>query len=159
MVNTPLRHDLAMDSQINLEIQDFIMKLSKRAKLFRHVDLVEMNFNRKYFTKHGSHLNNAGKEGLAKVIASQINEIINCSSNENPVISLQWKDESINKNIIVNTTHLSTRKTAVDNLPKLESTLIEAHNSQQELIGSVCTHRTSNRQKKATISRNSDFLW
>jgi hypothetical protein len=27
------------------------------------------------------------------------------------------------------------------------------------LIGSVCTHRTSNRQKKATISRNSDFLW
>jgi hypothetical protein len=68
MVNTPLRHDLAMDSQINLEIQDFNMKLSKSAKLFRHVDLVEMNFNRKYFTKHGFHLNNAGKTGLAKII-------------------------------------------------------------------------------------------
>jgi hypothetical protein len=135
------------------------VKLSKRAKLFRHVDLVEMNFNRKYFTKHGPHLNNAGKEGLAKVIASQINKIINCSSKENPVISLQWKDESINKSIIVNTMHLSTRKTAVDNLPKLESTLTEAHDSQQELIASECTHRTSNMQKKATISRNSDFLW
>jgi len=29
MVNTPLRHNLAMDSQINFEIQDFNMKLSK----------------------------------------------------------------------------------------------------------------------------------
>jgi hypothetical protein len=159
MVNTPLRRDLAMDSQINLEIQDFNMKLTKSAKLFGHVDLVEMNFNRRYFTKHGLHLNNVGKEGLAKVITSQINKIINCSSNENPVISLQWKDESINKSIIVNTTHLSTRTTAVDNPPKLESSLIQAHNSQQELTGSECTRRTSNRQEKATVSRNSDFLW
>jgi hypothetical protein len=135
------------------------MKLSKSAKLFRHVELVEMNFNRKYFTKHGFHLNNAGKEGLAKVIASQINKIVNSSSNENPVISLQSKDESINKSIIVNTTHLSTRKTAVDSPPKSESPLIQAHDSQQELIGSECTRRTSNRQKKATISRNSEFLW
>jgi len=156
MLNTPLRHDLALDCQINLEIQDFNMKLSKSAKLFRHVELVEMNFNRKYFTKHGHHLNNACKEGLAKLIASQINKIINCSSNENPVISLQWKEESVNKSIIVNTTHLSIQKTAVDNSPKLESSL--AHDSQQELIGSECTRRTSNRQKKAIISRNSDFF-
>jgi hypothetical protein len=46
------------------------MKLRKSAKLFRRVELVEMNFNRKYFTKHGFHLNNVGKVGLAKVIAS-----------------------------------------------------------------------------------------
>jgi len=55
MVSIPRRHDIAMDSQINLEIQDFNMKLRKSAKLFRHVELVEMNFNRKYFTKHGFH--------------------------------------------------------------------------------------------------------
>ena len=134
------------------------MKLHKSAKLFRHVELVEINFNRKYFTKHGFHLSNAGKEGLAKVIASQINKIINCSSNENPVIPLHWKKESTTKSIIVNTTQLSTQKTAVDNSPKLESPLIQTHDSQQELIGSDCTRRISNRQKKATISRNSDFL-
>jgi hypothetical protein len=117
-----------------------------------------MNFNRKYFTKHGFHLNNAGKEGLAKVIASQINKIINCSSNENPVIFLQWKEECIDKSIIVNTTHSSTRKTAVDNSAKVESPLIQTLDRQQELIGSECTHRISNRQKKATVSRNSDCL-
>jgi hypothetical protein len=129
MVKTALRHDLAMDCQINLKIQDFNIKLSKSAKLFKHVKLVEINFNRKYFSKDGFHLNNVGKEGLAKVIASQINKIIYCSSNENPVISLQWKEESINKSITVNTTHPSTRKTAVDNSPKLESPLIQAHDS------------------------------
>jgi len=47
MVNIPLRHDLAMNSQINLEIRDLNNKLSRRAKLFSHVDLVEMNFNRR----------------------------------------------------------------------------------------------------------------
>jgi len=159
MVNIPLRHDLAMDSQINLEIQDYNMKLSKSAMLFRNVELVEMNFNRKCFTNHGLHLNNAGKEGLAKVTASQINKIINCSPNENPVISLQWKEESINESIIVDMTLPSSRKTAVDNSPKLESPQIQTHDSQQELVGFECTRRTSTRQKKATISRHSDFLW
>jgi hypothetical protein len=104
-----------LDCQINLEIQDFNMKLSKSAKLFRHVELVEMNFNRKYFTKHGLHLNNVGKEGLAKLTASQINKISNCRSKQNPVIFLQWKEESINKSITVHLSHPSTQKTAVDN--------------------------------------------
>jgi hypothetical protein len=56
-----------MNSQTNHDIQDFNTKLSKRAKLFRHVNLVEMNFNSKYFTNHGFHLNNVGKEGVAEV--------------------------------------------------------------------------------------------
>jgi hypothetical protein len=80
MVNVSLRYDLAINSQINLKIQDFNTNLSKRAKLLRHVDLVEMNLNRKYFTRHGFHLNNVGKEGLAKAIALHINRIIKCSS-------------------------------------------------------------------------------
>jgi len=37
IVSIPLRHDLAMNSQINLEIQDFNNKLSKRATLFTHL--------------------------------------------------------------------------------------------------------------------------
>jgi S-adenosylmethionine synthetase len=65
MVNIPLSYDLAMNSPVNLEIHVFSTNLSKRAKLLKHVDLVEMNFNRNYFTKHGLHLNNVGKEGLA----------------------------------------------------------------------------------------------
>jgi hypothetical protein len=42
MVNIPLRYDLAMNSQINLKIQDLNTNISKRTKLFRHADLVEI---------------------------------------------------------------------------------------------------------------------
>jgi hypothetical protein len=130
MVNIPLRYDRAINLQINLEIQDFNTNLSKRAKLFKHVDLVEMKFNRKYFTRHGLHLNNVSKEGLAKAIALQINKIIKCSSNDKSVFPPQWKDECINKSIIVNTTHSSNWKPAVDNLSKVESPLNQIHDSQ-----------------------------
>ena len=91
---------------------------------------MEFNFNGKYSTKHGLHLNNVGKEGLAKVIARQINKIIKRSSNDKPLIPLQWKDESINESTIVNTTHMSNWKAAVDNHLKLESPLTQIHDSQ-----------------------------
>jgi len=48
---------------------------------------------------------------------------------------------------------------SVDSPSKLESPLTQIHDSQQEFIGSECTCRASTRQNKATISRNSDFLW
>ena len=63
-VNIPQRHDLSKDSRTNTEIEAFTTKLSKTAKLFSNVALVEIDFNRKYFTKNGLHLNNAGKSGL-----------------------------------------------------------------------------------------------
>ena len=61
MVDIPLRHNLAMDSLTSLEIQDYNMQLNISATIFRNVELVEMNFNRKCFTKHELHLNNAAK--------------------------------------------------------------------------------------------------
>jgi hypothetical protein len=42
-VNIPHRHDVAMDSKTNLEIQAFNAKLNKITKSFRHVALVEMD--------------------------------------------------------------------------------------------------------------------
>ena len=69
VLNIPHRHDLAMDSRPNLEIQTFNTKLAKITKKLQHVALFEMDFHRKHFTKHGLHLNNAGKEELAKLIA------------------------------------------------------------------------------------------
>jgi hypothetical protein len=110
MLNIPLRHDSAMSPQINLKIQDFNTKLSKRAKLFGHVHLVEINFDRKYFTKHGFHLNNVGKDKLAKVIALQINKIIKPSLSDKFVIPLQWKDETTNNSSTVNTSLISSEK-------------------------------------------------
>ena len=87
VVYIPHRHDLAKDSRTNLEIQAFNTKLSKTAKSFRHVALVEMDSNRKYFTKYGLHLNNAGKEWFAKLIATQINKLINNINRNESVVA------------------------------------------------------------------------
>jgi lysophospholipase L1-like esterase len=86
-VNIPQTHDLAKYSRTNLEIQTFNTKLNKTATLFSHVTLIEIDFNRKYYTKHGLHLNNAGKEWLAKLIASQIDRLVT-STKLNPQLPL-----------------------------------------------------------------------
>jgi lysophospholipase L1-like esterase len=91
VVNIPHRHDLAKDSKTNLEIQAFNAKLSKITKSFRYATLVEMDFNRKHFTEHGLHLNNAGKEWLAKLIVTQIEKLINNINKIEPVTALNWR--------------------------------------------------------------------
>jgi phage FluMu gp28-like protein len=62
-------------------------------KLFRHVSMIEMESNRKDYTKHGLHLNKAGKEGLARSIANLINQIVFRENKEKQVITLNWKEE------------------------------------------------------------------
>jgi len=54
---------------------------------------------------------------------------------------------------------MSIQKTAVDNPSKLQSPLTQIHGRRKEFTGSECTRRASNRQNKATVSRNNDFLW
>jgi len=42
------------------------------------------------------HLNNAGKEWLAKLIASHIDKPVSDSNRTEPIIALNWKEESSN---------------------------------------------------------------
>jgi hypothetical protein len=58
----PHRHDLPDFACVNREIQVFNRKLVKIVKLFKHTTILESNFNRELFTRHGLHLNRAGKK-------------------------------------------------------------------------------------------------
>ena len=91
----------------NLEIQAFNRNLNKTEKLFRDIAVVEIDSTRKYFTQHGMHLNNAGKEWLLKLIATQICKLAKNKNRDEPVIILNWKYESTDKNINVNDNCLS----------------------------------------------------
>ena len=62
-------------------------------KSFRHVSMIEMESNRKYYTKHGLHLNKAGIEGLARSIAYLINQIMLKENKRKSVIKLKWREE------------------------------------------------------------------
>ena len=91
IISIPHRFDLDNESRINLAIQKINSKLKKMTKLFRHVSMTEMESNRKYYTKHGLHLNKAGKEGLARSIAYLVNQIMLKENKEKSVIPLNWK--------------------------------------------------------------------
>jgi len=65
------------NSVTNLETQAVNRKLNKMTKAFSHVAIAETDLHRKYFTRHGMHLNKSGKEWLSKLIATQICRLIN----------------------------------------------------------------------------------
>ena len=53
MLDIPHRYDLSDNSYVNKENKTFNSKLKKIAKLFKYVTILECNFNRNCFTRHG----------------------------------------------------------------------------------------------------------
>jgi hypothetical protein len=80
ILGIPHRHDLVEYSCINRAIQVLDHKLKKVSNSFKHVTIIECNYNRECFTKHGMHLNTRGKGIVAKQLASKIGilSIENC---------------------------------------------------------------------------------
>jgi hypothetical protein len=115
------------------------------AKSLRHVALVEMDFNKEHFTKHGLHLSKAEKEGLAKLIASQIDRLINNINKIEPVTALNWKEEPTNMSINATDNHKPNLMSTEDDFYKILISPIQTHNNMTD-NESLC--RTSNRQKK-----------
>ena len=163
-VNIPHRHDLANDSKTNLEVQAYNAKLTKLATLFNHVTLIEIDSNRKYFTKHGLHLNNPGKAWLAKQTASQINKLVRDSNKPDPRIALEWKDTKTNVSINTTTNHNPNLEITVGDFSKHDLSKVLAppsqnHNNQGNKTDNEQLRKTSSRQKKAPVTRSNDFLW
>jgi hypothetical protein len=92
------------------------------------------NFSRKDFTRHGLHMNSAGKEKLAQAIGLVIT---NFSIWQTFCISLKWKEVS---------TATPTKKDTLES---------SSENADIELKTAV---RTSNRTKKIPSTRNEDFF-
>jgi hypothetical protein len=85
----PHRHDLVEYSCVNRAIQVFNHKLKNVANSFKHVTIIECNYDREYFIKHGMHPNRRGKGLVAKQLASEIWNL--SAAEEMPPISLRWK--------------------------------------------------------------------
>jgi 23S rRNA pseudoU1915 N3-methylase RlmH len=145
--NIPHRHEPDKAAMAILDIQAFNRKLNKITKSLRHVALVEIDPNRKCFTRHVMHLNKDGKEWLSKQIATQISKSVTNIRHE-LVIVLNWNDGPTDEQI------------TADIHSKLEVSLNQNNNSQGTAIEEeVIVSRTSNRDKKAPVTRNNYFLW
>ena len=153
--NVPHPHDLPEWSCVNREVKTFNRKLVKLMKPYQHVTVMRVDPDRKFFTQHGLHMNNSGKERLAS-------EIANLSANillKHEVISLGWKNEQEDGiNDGANEDSSSLREELKVTL--LVTTNVEA--STDELVQSGPIHmgrRISKRQKKPPVIKSDDFLW
>jgi len=86
----PHHHDLPEWSCVNSEVKAFNRKLVKLMKPYKHVIVVKVDLDRKFFTRQGLHINNLGKEKIAFKIASVVTEIFR---RQEEIISLYWKNE------------------------------------------------------------------
>jgi lysophospholipase L1-like esterase len=74
IIDIPQRYDLSPSSCINLQIEELNRKLNKITTLYNHVSLLETNFKRECFTRHGLHWNSLGKSLVVKLLLHQINK-------------------------------------------------------------------------------------
>ena len=78
VVNIPYRYDLGQDPVsigVKRKTARYSKKLQELSKLYPHISTIVASPNREYYTKHGLHLNNYGKETLVKQIVTQINSL------------------------------------------------------------------------------------
>lgn len=150
IVNIPPRHDMDRHSVTNLEIQAANRQLNKIAKDYNNVATIDTDLHRKYFTRHGMHLNKLGKEWLSKQIATQINRFVESKSKDAPTIPLKWKIEPIDKQ---NATNTLTEQ-------KAECPINPSRNRQDNSLATdLLTNRAPNRNRRLPVTRSNDFLW
>ena len=91
LLSVPHRHDLSQWSCVNSEVIAFNRKLEKLMKPYKHVMVVKVELDGKFFTRHGLHMNNLDKGRIALKRANAVTTILQ-KQTEDP-ISLCWKNE------------------------------------------------------------------
>ena len=76
LVSAPHRHDLISASCVNNEVEVFNRKLHKKLERFRKIEMIEVVNERIFYTRHGQHLNSAGKDSMAKKTATMIERLL-----------------------------------------------------------------------------------
>lgn len=138
IVDIPNRQNLQPLSLENLKIKEFNKKLKKITAAYKHVFLIETNFKRELFTRHGLHWNKRGKTLVVKLLCQRIRTIT--EKRPHLVFNLKWKEVGIQGE---STNSLSQGRQDLD---------VQHQDSRS-------TRRTSTRQKRVPVTRNVDFLW
>jgi hypothetical protein len=91
VMTVPHRFDLDNNSCVNIDIKTYNRRLTKAAKHLNKVIVVNTVMERKFFTRHGLHLNVRGKEIMSKKLTTVIQEIIGLQT-KNGIIPMSWKN-------------------------------------------------------------------
>jgi hypothetical protein len=151
----PYHHDLPGWSCVNNEVATFNRKLIKLMKPYKHVTVVRIDVDRKFFTRQGMHMNNLGKERIALETA---NTAANILLKQEKVISLQWK--SVQENSMSDGP--TEDNISLQDLKVTSSITTNVEASMEDTVQDESIHmkpRISKRQKKPPTTKDDNFLW
>jgi hypothetical protein len=162
LLTAPHRHDLITNSCVNKEVEVFNKKLHKKVERFEKVEIIDVVNERNFYTRHGQHLNLAGKDSMSKKITTMIEHVFN--SGKEP-ISGKWYKEAETDSL-----KHKTLQDATNNDPEEAENECNECNSATGMLDSLTVQdteqkltskgpRTSSRQKKPPTTKNNDFLW
>jgi hypothetical protein len=80
LVNSPHRHDLTSFTCVNREMLKLDRQVKKIMKIHSNVKLLEIDLDKKHFTRHVQHLNLCGKELTSLQLAVIIDQFCNKKS-------------------------------------------------------------------------------
>jgi hypothetical protein len=153
-----------MSSHINGEIKNFNRKLRKLAKIFSHVNVIEVDNNRQLFTTHGLHLNGLGKELLSSHLLLHIYSALEVGTGS--LIALVWRNSysqaspptaiSVNQDLITNNI-IQDKLVSIPCSVKKSSVSCAVNGITNIDNPRLLKTRTSTRVKKAPVTKR-DFL-
>jgi hypothetical protein len=151
VLSLPQRRDLEDRSCLNKETMNFNRKPDKHLKAFDHVHYIAINYDRKYHTRLGMHLNTKGKEFVAKELAAFIK--MQSKKIEHTVIPLNWKNakkkDKLEKNEYYDT----------DDSSSSEEIKVPSSVDEEKQNGRLFPSPLGNRSRRQPVNRSNDFLW
>ena len=143
---------IMLSSCVNNEVVKFNRQLKKIVKLHANVQLLEVELQRKHFTRHGQYLNYSGKELVSLELAKIIEQLLN-KVNTAP-IHIIWKDDNLDDvNLDIHSKTAKPMGLCInEDSPKSSNCDIDKTKSDNKTKVSV-------RLRKVPVTRSKDFLW
>jgi len=124
-------------------------------KPYEHVLIVTADTDRKFFTRHGLHMNNLGKEKIASKVSVTVKNIF---QKQNMKISLCWKNGcDISAKIVSD--NQTEDNISLQEDSKTDQTTLEDIEVPTATPSSDEGLRMSKRKKKPPTTKSEDFLW
>ena len=145
----------------------FNIKLKKLQNAFPHVKILETTSERSYYTKHGLHFNDSGREHITGMICELIKS---CKLSNEVILPMEWtKEEAFETtkemDLYTQSTSLIDCDVKIDVCTDKQSNIDSDNCADPSTKINVRSHqscdmrRTSARERKNPANRNSDFLW
>jgi hypothetical protein len=149
-IQAPHRHDLVSTSCINKEVIKFNRQVMKIIKSYPNIKSLEIDLQRNYFTRHGQHLNNIGKEQVATELAKLIQQYF--SKVETDSIQIVLEEHNLEESNVVVQNELRELVGSRNQETPLKCNTILCDNG-------VGKNKKSLRTRKMPIKISNNFFW